>query len=87
MSIIDLTKISFCPRVFSEPFQPVHLPLYKPPRREVMAKPKLEKLATRLLRKAGFSSTGRKLGEQNPRQWAFERRLVSIPMGGKPNSG
>lgn len=52
-----------------------------------MDRRKLKKLANRLLRKAGFSSTGRKLGEQDPRQFAFERRLVNIPMGGKPTSG
>lgn len=45
---------------------------------------KLAKLATELLRKAGYTATGRKRGDLNWAQLLFERRLVRVPMGGQP---
>lgn len=44
----------------------------------------LHRTASRLLRKAGYTSWGRRLREANREQRAFERRLILVPAGGLP---
>lgn len=44
----------------------------------------LELIATRLLRRTGFTWSGRKRGEVTAEQREFETRMVRIPTNGKP---
>ncbi len=47
------------------------------------AEKQLENAATAILRKAGYTSTGRLPREVDGRQYGFEARLISTPSGGK----
>jgi hypothetical protein len=49
-----------------------------------MSKRDLTKAADRLLRANGFRRNGQPRGKGSYQQFVFERKLIRIPMGGKP---
>lgn len=44
----------------------------------------LQKAADNLLRRKGYRRDGSRLNETSYEQFVFERKLIRVPMGGKP---
>ncbi len=47
----------------------------------------LSDMGTRILRKAGFDPVGERRGRKDPRQWFFERRLITVGAVGRSTKG